>query len=169
MHFTMADFTTNQWAILALIFVAGLLLGMMARSGSGRWRREAAAERTARIEAERTYEARIKAANARIAELEASAPAVGIGTAGAIGAAARGARDDLALIRGIGRGGETRLNEAGYHSYRDVESMSASDEAALEGRLGLDPGTIGREGWREQAAMLRQGKAERHREMYGAV
>lgn len=162
-------YTANDWGILALVLVLGFLIGLAARSGGGRWRREAAAERQARIDAERNHKARIDAANARIAELERTAPAVGIGTSGAIAAAARGGRDDLALIRGVGRSGETRLNEAGLHSYRDIEKMSASDEAAVEGRLGMEPGAIAREQWRDQASLLRQGKLEDHRAAYGVA
>ena len=120
------------------------------------------AEHAARIEAEHANDARIRAANERIAELERAAPPVIGATAGSMAAAASGARDDLSLIRGIGRGGETRLNELGIHRYRDITHLSAADEAALEGRMALGPGTIAREQWREQAELLTKGKIEEH-------
>ncbi|SFR82559.1 hypothetical protein [Sphingomonas jatrophae] len=157
----MPAFTTNQWAILALVLVLGWLLGLLSRNGGGRWRRAYEEER-ARREAE---EARIAAANTRIAELERHAP-VGVGTAGGIAAAVHGRRDDLSLIRGVDHAQETRLNDAGIHGFRDIERLTPADEAALEGRLGLAPGLIARERWREQAAMLRAGDHEGHRRTF---
>jgi predicted flap endonuclease-1-like 5' DNA nuclease len=165
--------TPTQWAILALILLLGWVLGLLSRSGGKKWKQELAAERASRAEERKGYEerlrandARVEASNARIIELEKHAPAaVGASAVGAsaVGAAARGNRDDLSAIKGIGADGETRLNDAGYHSFKDIEKMSASDEAALEGRLGLAPGTIDRENWREQAATLRSGDRDGHK------
>lgn len=155
-------FTPNQWAIVALVLVLGWLLGLLSRSGGARWKREARAERTARIEAE----TRLAAAHTRIAELERTAHPVVPGTAAAVGAAAAGRRDDLSLIRGIGRDRETLLNEAGVHSYRDVATLSDTDAATLEGRLALPANTVVREQWREQAETLRDGGVEAHRSRY---
>ena len=64
-------FTTNQWAILALVLFLGWVLGLASRSGSGRWKREAEEQRVRR----ETAEERIPALNARIAELEREAAA----------------------------------------------------------------------------------------------
>ncbi len=50
------DFTTNQWAIVALVLVAGWLLGLMSRSGGGRWRRDYEAERAAHLSLRREYD-----------------------------------------------------------------------------------------------------------------
>lgn len=154
----MLSFTTNQLVVLVLVLVLGWLLGLASRSGGAKYRRQAEAER-ARAEA---AEARIEAANARIAELERHAPPVGAATAGSIAAAARGGRDDLSLIRGIGQRGELLLNEAGIHRYRQIADLSDHDAAALEGRLGATPGTIERGNWREQAAMLASGDRDEH-------
>lgn len=163
--------TPTQWATLALVLVLGWVFGLLSRSGGKRWKQELAAERSSRAEERKGYEerlrandARVEASNKRIAELETHAPAT-VG-AGAVGAAARGSRDDLSAIKGIGADGENRLNDAGYHSFKDIEKMSASDEAALEGRLGLAAGTIERENWREQAATLRSGDREGHRKRW---
>lgn len=155
----MMSFSPNEWAIVALVLVLGWLLGLLSRPGSVRWRRAAADERVARIEAEQ----RLATANSRIAELERTAHPIVPGTAAAVGAAAAGRRDDLSLIRGIGRDRETRLNEAGIHGYRDLEAMSDRDAADTEARLGLPAGTIAREQWREQAATLRDDGLEAHR------
>ena len=153
-------FTANQWAILALVLVLGWLLGLLSRSGGGRWRRAYEEERVAREAAD----ARAAVARQRIADLERqiAGRTVGPGTAASIGAAAAGQRDDLSLIRGIGRTGETDLNEAGIHRYRQIEDLSAADEAALEDRLGLERGTIARDQWREQALMLRERRTDEH-------
>jgi hypothetical protein len=40
--------TPTQWAILALVLVLGWVLGLLSRSGGGRYRRELAEERAAR-------------------------------------------------------------------------------------------------------------------------
>jgi predicted flap endonuclease-1-like 5' DNA nuclease len=160
-------FTANQWAILALVLILGWLLGLLSRSGGARWRRSYEEERVARQRAE----SRLSAADARIATLEreVAGHTVVPGTAGAIGAAASGARDDLALIRGIGRERETRLNEIGIHSYRQVATMSDGEAADIEARLGLKAGTIAYEEWREQSAMLRDRKLDEHRTRYAPV
>jgi len=159
-----AHFTANQWAILALVLVLGWLLGMLTRSGGARWREAYEREHAAREAAD----ARDVAARQRIAELErrdAERP-IGPDTATTVGAAAAGRRDDLALIRGVGRTGEMHLNEAGILRYRQVEQMSDRQMAEYEGRLGLAPGTIAREQWREQAALLDEHRLEEHHERF---
>src|SRR5205085_875947 len=124
----------------------GWLLGLLSRSGGGRYRTEAALERDRRIADEKDRDTRLAAANARIAELERHAPAItAAGTGGSLAAAVNGRRDDLTRINGIDHDREVRLNEAGIHGYRDLTAMSANDEAALEGQLALTPGTIARE------------------------
>ncbi|MET0269047.1 MAG: hypothetical protein ABW173_01345 [Sphingomonas sp.] len=156
----------NQLALYALVLVLGWLLGLLSRSGGAKWRRQYEAERDARLALEKAHDERDAAARARIAELERHAPAIGAGTAGALGAAAAGRRDDLSLIRGIGRPGETSLNDAGIHRFVEISRLSDSDAAALEGRLGAEPGTISREAWREQAALLASGETDEHRRRF---
>ncbi|MFS0735761.1 hypothetical protein ABC347_01810 [Sphingomonas sp. 1P06PA] len=156
------SFSTNEWGVLLLVLLLGWLFGLASRSGGRRWKREYERERAEHAALREAKDARIEAANARIAELERHAP-VGVGAAGGIAAAARGKRDDLSLIHGIGREGETRLNDAGIHRYRDISALSAKDEAALEGRMGWEPGHIERQRWREQADMLEAGRHDEHR------
>lgn len=153
-------FTTNQWAVLALVLVLGWVLGLLSRPGAGRWRREATDERRRREAAE----ARIAAANVRIAELERESARhpIAAGTAASVGAAASGSSDDLSAIHGIGRQGETRLNGLGIHRYAELAALSDHDAADLEARLGAEPGLIARERWREQAALLAAGRHEDH-------
>jgi predicted flap endonuclease-1-like 5' DNA nuclease len=161
------EFSTNQWIILGLVLVLGWLLGLASRSGSRRWKRAYQEERDAHAAYRRDNEARIKASNERIAELDRHAPAFGPGTAGTIGAAARGQRDDLTRIRGIDSAMETRLNDSGIHGFRDLARLGRPDEAVLEGRLGLEPGEIEREAWRDQAAMLARGHVKEHQTAFG--
>lgn len=185
----MPGFNTNQWIVLALVLIVGWLLGLFTLSGGRKWRKgfeqererriaadaevdrlgakvlELEGERDRRVALEREREshlARAAAANERIVELEKRREAINPDTAGAIGAAASGRRDDLALIFGVGRGGEIKLNELGIHRYAEIIALSANDEAALEGRLGVAPGTIADERWREQAEMLRKGHLDEH-------
>lgn len=159
-------FTANQWAILALVLILGWLIGLLSRSGGSKWRRAYTEERAAR----EATDTRLAAARERIVELERQGGhPVGAGTAGAIGAAAAGHRDDLALISGVGRDHEISLNDAGIYNYRQVEDLSVADAATLEARLGLRDGTIRQEEWREQAAMLRSRDIDGHRTRYGTV
>ena len=189
----MPTFTTNQWAVLALVLVLGWFLGLFTLAGGRKWRKafederaaritadteinrlstavsELEGERERRIELERALEghtARAEAANGRIAELEKHRAFVNADTAGSIAAAASGKRDDLSRIFGVGRTGEIKLNELGIHRFADIIAMSLNDEAALEGRMGLAPGTISDERWRDQAEMLRKGKFDDHARMF---
>jgi predicted flap endonuclease-1-like 5' DNA nuclease len=185
----MPAFTTNQWIILALVLVLGWFLGLLTLSGGRKWKKAFHQERAARITADNEVDrlsirltelegerdrrialekerddhlARSMAANERIAELESRRSTINPDTAGTIADAASGKRDDLSRIFGIGRGGEMRLNELGIHRYSEISALSPSDEAALEGRMGLASGTIAEQRWREQAEMLRQGFIDEH-------
>lgn len=162
----MMGFTLNQWAVLVLVLVAGWLLGMLSRSGGARWRRAYEEEHARREALEQAQDARLAAANARIAELERTAPPISQSTGASIAAAARGDVDDLTLIRGIDRAEEVRLNDAGIRRFRDITSLSQADEAALEGRLGYEPGLVAHERWREQAELLAAGKTDEHRRLF---
>lgn len=162
----MMSFTANQWAVLALVLVAGWILGMLSRSGGARWRRAYEEERARREALEEANDARLAAANASIAELERTAPPIGARTGASVAAAARGGMDDLTLLQGVDRAEEVRLNDAGILRFRDIAAMSAGDEAALEGRLGYRPGRIADERWREQAELLAAGKADDHRRLF---
>jgi predicted flap endonuclease-1-like 5' DNA nuclease len=172
------EFTTNQWAILFLVFVLGWLLGLVSRSGGKKWKRAYEAERDARAD----EQAELEAARARIAELEATpsarpveAPVVVPADAPVAEAVAETPtaetldlrRDDLARIRGIGPAGERRLNEEGIYRYSDITGMTPEEELALERRLGADEGYIEQEQWRDQAAMLDAGRIDEHRATYG--
>ena len=159
----MEAFTFQQWVVVVLVLIAGWLLGLL--SQSGRWRREAGVERERRVEAERN----LAAARERNVDADRHAHPIGAGAAGAVGAAARGHRDDLSRINGVGPLGESRLNEAGVHSYAQIAALSDSDAHVLETRLGKDQGTIAREAWRDQASMLAAGRVDEHRQRYGAA
>jgi predicted flap endonuclease-1-like 5' DNA nuclease len=165
----MPAFTTTEWAILFLVLLLGWLLGLISR-GAGKWRRLYESERDARAEEQREHEAALAAANARVAELERPRERVVSETARPATVAATPSpatldltRDDLTRIRGITASGERRLNAEGLSRYRDITGLSPADEAALEERLGMDPGYIEQEEWRHQAALLQEGKFEEHR------
>jgi len=172
----MVDFTLNEWAILGLVLILGWLLGLMSRRNASHWRKVYEEERDLRKKLQTDYDARrqdfetrIAASNERIAELERERDTrspISAGTAGTIGAAARGDRDDLTQITGVDREGEVRLNEIGIHSYRDIARMSDSEVAATEARLGMEPGYMERSRWREQADLLEHGRAGEHREKF---
>jgi hypothetical protein len=57
----MPAFTTNQWAVVVLVLVAGWLLGLMSRSsGGGKWRRAYEDEREKHLALRRDYEAHLQ-------------------------------------------------------------------------------------------------------------
>ena len=156
------QFNLNEIALLVALFLIGLLLGAM-MSGRGKykrlWREEQVAHRTMMKDRDQ----RLEAANERIAELEQhhlSGP-IGVGTAAAVAGAVHG-RDELTRIRGITAQEEIVLNEAGYHRFGQIARMSDEQQATLEGRLGLRPGTMSRDEWREQARALERGRGDDH-------
>jgi predicted flap endonuclease-1-like 5' DNA nuclease len=75
-------------------------------------------------------------------------------------------RDNLSRIRGIDEPLEKRINAEGIKTYHQVETMSVDDERDLESRLGISAGTIAREDWRAQAALLREGHEDDHARRY---
>lgn len=153
----MMSFNLNEAALLLIALVIGWLLGLM-MSGRGKYRQLWRDEQIAHRHAIKDRDARIEASNSRIAELERqSAGPIGPGTATAVAGAVHG-RDDLSRISGISQAQEVALNEAGYHRYGQIAALNAEQEATLEARLGLKPGTIGHENWRQQADDLAHGK-----------
>ncbi|USI72268.1 hypothetical protein [Sphingomonas morindae] len=162
----MMGFTANQWAILVLVLVLGWLLGLVSRSGGGRWRRQYEIERAARVDAE----SRLTAAERRAVELERR-PAVAPVAAAPVAATAAPAAtlapvpESLTRIEGIDEERALRLHEAGIHGYADLAALSDSDAALLEERTRLAPGTIARLHWREQAAALRDGTPYKPRKL----
>ena len=66
----MLSFTITQWAILALVFVAGWLIGLASHPGGRKWRERYATEREAHAVARRDADARIAANDAKYRELE---------------------------------------------------------------------------------------------------
>lgn len=64
------EFTPALWMILGLTLVLGWVLGLMSRSGGGKWKREMKIEREKHALELKERDARLKAADARIADLE---------------------------------------------------------------------------------------------------
>lgn len=62
--------TPTQFAVLALVLIAGWLLGLASHPGGRKWKDRYAAEREANAAARRDADARIAAADARVAEAE---------------------------------------------------------------------------------------------------
>lgn len=154
----MMNFTMNDLALLAIALVIGLILGLM-MSGRGRLKRLYQEEKVAHRTGLKDRDARLEAANARIKELERHAAPVGAATA--VGATGVGSgRDDLSRITGVSQREEVVLNEAGYHRFGQIAALNAEQEATLEARLGLTPGTITRDDWRGQALALDRGEAK---------
>lgn len=146
------SFTLNDIALLLVALAIGLILGLM-MSGRGKYRRAWRDEQAAHRAMVKDRDAQLEAANARIVELEKRT--VPVGAAPVAGVAAE--RDDLSRIKGLSQAQEVSLNEAGYQRYGQIAALNGEQEAALEARLGLTPGTITRENWREQARALEGG------------
>ena len=149
----MMSFNLNEVALLLVVLVIGWLLGLM-MSGRGKYRRLWQDEQAVHRSAIKDRDARIEASQARIAELERhSAAPIAAGAATTAAGVAHN-RDDLSRISGISQAQEIALNDAGYHRYGQIAALNAEQEATLEARLGLKPGTIAQEDWRGQALAL---------------
>ncbi|MBC9034984.1 hypothetical protein IAG41_21540 [Sphingomonas sp. JC676] len=162
--------TPTQIVALVITLIAGWAFGLATSSGGKRWRERYQDEQAARGRAD----AALKAANQRIRELEAERDKLrGPVAATAVGAtepAWRGwfgwGRDNLSRIRGVDIARERQLNDMGVKTYREIETMTGDEEAALEKRLGIPSGTIANEQWREQASLLQSGNDEEHLRRY---
>ncbi|WP_066799048.1 hypothetical protein [Sphingomonas soli] len=159
--------TLTQFAGLGLTLLGGWFLGLATAPGGGKWRDRYHDEEAEHARYRDQANEELRAKTKRIRELEALTKGATAAAAGAAtGTAWRGwfgwGRDNLARIRSIDEAREKRLNELGIKTYREIEKMTADDELALEQRLGLSHGTIGTEGWREQAALLGAGNEDEH-------
>lgn len=66
----MDPFTVTQWLIVALVFVAGWLLGLASHPGGRKWRDRYTAERDAHAAYRKDADARVVAAETRHRDLE---------------------------------------------------------------------------------------------------
>jgi predicted flap endonuclease-1-like 5' DNA nuclease len=139
-------FTLNEISLLVIALFVGLLLGLI-MSGRGKYKRLWRDEQMAHRQTIRERDARVAAAPANIRDDP-------------------NGRDDLSRIRGISAKDAAALHEAGYHRYDQVGAMTDEQQAALEARLGREPGTIEREEWRTQARLLENGKVREHERRY---
>ena len=139
-------FTLNEIILLVIALLVGLVLGLM-MSGRGKYKRLWRDEQIA-------HRQTLKERDARIAAVP---PHAGHD---------RADRDDLTRVRGISAADAAALHEAGYHRYDQLGAISDEQQAALEARLGREPGTIAREEWRTQARLLETGKVREHERRY---
>ncbi|QIG79142.1 hypothetical protein [Stakelama tenebrarum] len=173
--------TITEFVALGLTLIAGMFFGLAVAPGGRKWK-----ERYQELDVENAAyrhhaETDLREANQRVQQLEAenarlqkasdtkpaaSDPAPVTKDEESSGSGWRGwfgwGRDNLSRISGIDEAREKRLNELGIKTYREIEKMTAEDEAALEQRLDLESGTIGNQEWREQAALLRTGHEQEH-------
>ncbi len=81
-------------------------------------------------------------------------------TAKATASAARGEKDDLSLLSGVGPKIQQRLEEAGITTFRQIAELTPEQARELDEKLKLG-GRIEREEWIEQAKELMAGKPPR--------
>lgn len=179
--------TPTQFAVLALVLLAGWFFGLASSSGGKKWKQRFRDEEAAHKGYRAEIADDIKTRDARLHEVEAERDRLRKEHAAAATAAAATAttaaatptdtghgggffgwgRDNLSRIQGIDPDLEGVLNARGIKTYRSVENLTEADERALEEDLRLRPGTIEHERWREQAAMLREGHDDDHRSRWG--
>lgn len=142
--FNYLQFTLNQGVIVALVFLIGIILGLLFSPRTKPLRRAVRQETERREQAE----ASLAEANRRIGQLEHQTrnhPHWGSTVLG----------DNLTLINGVGPDSADALKREGLTTYADIARLSDSELADLEVKLGRTKGTIAREGWREQAVRFR--------------
>lgn len=171
--------TPTQFAVLALCLVAGWLFGLASHPGGRKWKdryRAEEAEHRATREGLTTRDARIKELERERDEAlrhrdtgTGTAAVAGVGTASAAASASgkRGGwfgwdRDNLSRIQGVDEATEQSLRREGIKTYAAIEALTLEDETALEDRLGFGRGRIQQQQWREQAALLREGRDDEH-------
>ncbi|WP_230769413.1 hypothetical protein [Sphingomonas sp. Leaf4] len=174
--------TPTQFAVLALLLLAGWLLGLASSSGGKKWKQrfrdEEAAHKAYRAEVAadlKTRETKLREVEAERDRLTRERGTATAATATAAASASHGTgsgffgwgRDNLSRIRGIDPDLETALGQRGIKTYKAIENLTEADERALEDDLRLRPGTIDTERWREQASMLREGHDDDHRSRWG--
>lgn len=172
--------TPTQFAVLALCLIAGWLFGLASAPGGRRWKERFRAEEAAH----KATREEIATRDARLRELERDrerwetdrerweadrtrAPATAAAASAATASTAHSGwfgwgRDNLSRIRGIDEATETALRSEGIKTYAAIEALTPEDEARLEDRLGFGRGRIAQQQWREQAAMLREGRDDDH-------
>ena len=178
--------TPTQFAVLALLLLAGWFFGLASSSGGKKWKQRYRDEEAAHKAYRAEVAADLKTRDERLREVEAERDRLtkerGTATTAAAATASTGAAaatsssgggffgwggDNLSRIRGIDAELERALGQRGIKTYRAIENLTEADERALEDDLRLRPGTIDAERWREQAAMLREGRDDDHRSRWG--
>lgn len=75
--------------------------------------------------------------------------------------------DDLLRIKGVGPKLARILMDMGITHYSQIADWSVSDIAAVDQRLGVFSGRIGRDNWIEQARLLDAGDLDGFKEKFG--
>lgn len=203
-------FTMEQLVLVAVVLIAGFLLGFASRPSARRWKRKVAAQSASFTAYHADAEDRVRAAKERAKALEAEtaalradrdeaeleiaalradregagrtiaslkdeqhavpamhAPVAQTEARPASGMFGGSTRDDLTRMRGIDGILNTRLFGLGILRFEDIEKLPVEDEMALEQRLALPVGTVARDQWRTQAALLHAGHDAEHAERFG--
>lgn len=63
-------------------------------------------------------------------------------------------KDDLKLLKGIGKGIEKKLNSIGIYNFIQISNLTASDIKLITDLIKFFPGRIERDNWVEQAKKL---------------
>ncbi len=144
LDFNHLNFEFNQMVVVGLIFLIGIILGLLLSRSTKPLRRQLKQE----IERREQAETSVAEANQRIGHLEHQTRNHPHWGSTALG-------DNLTLINGVGPDSAEALKREGLTTYGDIAKLSDSELNDLEGKLGRTKGTIVREGWREQAVRLR--------------
>jgi len=71
-----------------------------------------------------------------------------------IGTADANAKDDLKVIKGVGKVSEQKMNALGIYTYRQISKFDDNDINKVEDAIEFFPGRIKRDDWVEQAKIL---------------
>lgn len=71
-----------------------------------------------------------------------------------IGKGSENNKNDLKLIKGIGKGIEEKLNNIGIYNFKQISNLTAADITLITNLIKFFPGRIERDKWVEQAKKL---------------
>ena len=170
----MAELLLENWIILVLALLVGIVVAWWVFAGSRRTRVEFE-RREDGAEPARRNQALIDAPPASAIPPPTPEGLAGVGEAVAASAAPAPARavaagaDDLTRIKGVGPKLVQQLRELGVTTFAQIAAWDDAEINRIDARLGRFQGRIRRDDWREQARLLAQDDTAGYEARFGKL